>query len=193
MKDIRLGFAMCGSFCTHEKALAALAQLCKTYTVTPILSEAAASMDTRFGTAQALRQRVEDLTGQRPVVGIPEAEPIGPKALLDVLVIAPCTGNTLAKLAGGMTDGTVPMAAKAHLRNGRPVVVAMASNDGLSGSAASIAALLNRKGYYFVPFGQDDAQRKPCSLVADFQQIAPAVEAALEGRQLQPILLGSAT
>ena len=191
MKDIRLGFAMCGSFCTHEKALAALERLCGQYTVTPILSEAAAAMDTRFGTAQALKERLERMTGRRPVVGIPEAEPIGPKALLDVLVIAPCTGNTLAKLAAGMTDGTVPMAAKAHLRNGRPVVVAVASNDGLSGSAASLAALLNRKGYYFVPFGQDDAAKKPCSLVADFRRTEAAVEAALAGKQLQPLLLGS--
>ena len=118
-----------------------------------------------------------------------EAEPIGPKRLLDVLVIAPCTGNTLGKLAGGITDGAVTMAAKAHLRNDRPVVIALASNDGLSGSAANLGLLLNRKNYYFVPFGQDDPDRKPCSLIADFSRIGDTVEAALAGRQLQPILL----
>ena len=121
-----------------------------------------------------------------------EAEPIGPKALLDVLVIAPCTGNTLVKLAGGITDTSVTMAAKAHLRNGRPVVVAVASNDGLSGSAANLGTLLNRRGYYFVPFGQDDPERKPCSLMADFTRIGETVEEALAGRQLQPVLLRQA-
>ena len=158
-------------------------------TVIPILSESSCSTDTRFGTAQALAERVRELTGREPVTSVREAEPIGPKGLLDVLVIAPCTGNTAAKLAAGVTDGAVTMAAKAHLRNGRPVVLALASNDGLSGGAKNIGELLNRKQYFFVPFGQDDPEKKPCSLVADFSQIIPAVEAAMEGRQLQPILL----
>ena len=155
----------------------------------PIVSEVSSATDTRFGTAQDLLQRVRELTGRDIITSIREAEPIGPKALLDILVIAPCTGNTAAKLAAGITDSAVTMAAKAHLRNGRPVVIALASNDGLSGGARNIGELLNRKQYYFVPFGQDDPDKKPCSLMADFTQIAPTIEAALEGRQLQPVLL----
>ena len=190
MKHIRVGFAICGSFCTHSKALEALEQVVQAYdTVIPILSEISCATDTRFGTAQALMERVQALTNQEILSTVLDAEPIGPKALLDVLVIAPCTGNTAAKLAAGITDGAVTMAAKAHLRNGRPVVLALASNDGLSGGAKNIGELLNRKNYYFVPFGQDDAGKKPCSLVADFSQIVPTIEAALEGRQIQPILL----
>lgn len=190
MKETRVGFAFCGSFCTHSQVLEELEHLTNTYeTVIPILSEASASTDTRFGTAAQLRARVEELTGHSIIDTIKDAEPIGPKALLDVLVIAPCTGNTAAKLAAGITDSAVTMAAKAHLRNGRPVVLALASNDGLSGGAKNIGELLNRKNYYFVPFGQDNAEKKPCSLIADFSQIIPTVEAALEGRQLQPILL----
>ena len=134
-------------------------------------------------------ERVASLTGRGIISSIREAEPIGPKALLDVLVIAPCTGNTAAKLAAGITDGAVTMAAKAHLRNGRPVVLALASNDGLSGGAKNIGELLNRKNYFFVPFGQDDPVQKPCSLVADFTQIVPTIEAALRGEQIQPVLL----
>ena len=190
MKHTRVGFAICGSFCTHEKVLRELEHLTQVYdTVIPILSEASAATDTRFGTARDLADRVRALTGREILSSVREVEPIGPKALLDVLVIAPCTGNTAAKLAAGVTDGAVTMAAKAHLRNGRPVVLALASNDGLSGGAKNIGELLNRKNYFFVPFGQDDPVRKPCSLIADFTQIVPTVEAALEGRQLQPLLL----
>ena len=189
MKDIRVGFAMCGSFCTHKQVLSELEKLCGQYSeITPILSEACRSTDTRFGKAEDLRVAVERLTGHQAVDSIPTAEPIGPKALLDVLVIAPCTGNTLAKLAGGITDTAVTMAAKAHLRNGRPVVIAMATNDGLSAAARNIGELLVRKNYYFVPFGQDDPEKKPCSLMADFSRIGETLDAALEGRQLQPIL-----
>ena len=189
MKDIRVGFAMCGSFCTHQQVLSELEKLCGQYSeITPILSEACRSTDTRFGKAEDLRVAVERLTGHQAVDSIPTAEPIGPKALLDVLVIAPCTGNTLAKLAGGITDTAVTMAAKAHLRNGRPVVIAMATNDGLSAAARNIGELLVRKNYYFVPFGQDDPEKKPCSLMADFSRIGETIDAALEGRQLQPIL-----
>ena len=137
--------------------------------------------DTRFGRAEDFLAAVEAAAGRPAIRTVQEAEPIGPKALLDVLVIAPCTGNTLGKLAGGVTDTSVTMAAKAHLRNGRPVVVALASNDGLSGSAANLGTLLNRRGYYFVPFGQDDPARKPCSLMADFTRIGETVEAALAG------------
>ena len=191
MKDIRVGFALCGSFCTHRQVLSELEKLCGQYRqITPILSETCRRTDTRFGTAADLVAAVERLTGRAVIDSIPAAEPIGPKALLDVLVIAPCTGNTLARLAGGVTDTAVTMAAKAHLRNSRPVVIAMATNDGLSAAARNIGELLARKNYYFVPFGQDDPEKKPASLVADFAQVADAAQAALEGRQLQPLLLG---
>lgn len=183
-----LGFALCGSFCTHQKVLRELEQLCHTYDIVPIVSETAGSTDTRFGRAEDFLARLQELTGRRPIRTVAEAEPIGPKALLDALVIAPCTGNTAAKLAAGVTDTAVTMAAKAHLRNGRPVVLAIASNDGLSAGARNLGELLNRKNYYFVPFGQDDAEGKPCSLMADFTRIAPTVEAALQGRQIQPVL-----
>ncbi len=192
MNNIRLGFAFCGSFCTHQKVLQEMQKLCRRYAVVPILSETAAATDTRFGRAEDFLAAVEAAAGRPAIRTVQEAEPIGPKALLDVLVIAPCTGNTLGKLAGGVTDTSVTMAAKAHLRNGRPVVVALASNDGLSGSAANLGTLLNRRGYYFVPFGQDDPARKPCSLMADFTRIGETVEAALAGRQIQPVLLGQA-
>ena len=158
-------------------------------TVIPIVSQTAASTDTRFGTALQLMEQLRQLTGREPITTIEGAEPIGPKALLDVLVIAPATGNTVAKLACGITDTAVTMAAKAHLRNGRPVVIAMASNDGLSAGAKNIGELLVRKNYYFVPFGQDNAVGKPCSLVADFSKIPATIEEALQGRQIQPLLL----
>ena len=162
--------------------------LSEKYELIPILSENAARYDTRFGTAEHLIERVESLAGRRAVRTIVDAEPLGPSHAMDILVIAPCTGGTLAKLASGATDSVVPMAAKSHLRNGRPVVIALATNDGLSASAPNIAALLNRKHYYFVPFGQDNAAAKPTSLVADFAKIEEAAKAALEGRQLQPVL-----
>lgn len=191
MRKERVGFALCGSFCTHEAALKALERMTELYeTVIPIVSENAAFTDTRFGTSEALLERLEDLTGREILYDIPAAEPIGPQNLLDVLVIAPATGNTIAKLAAGITDTTVTMAAKAHLRNGGPVVLAIASNDGLAAGARNIGELLVRRHYYFVPFGQDAPKGKPCSLVADFQRLPETVEAALRGEQLQPILLG---
>lgn len=190
MRKERVGFAVCGSFCTHEQVLQALEKLTEEYeTVIPIVSENAAFTDTRFGTSDDLLERLEDLTGNEVLCDIPSVEPIGPRKLLDVLVIAPATGNTIAKLAAGITDTTVTMAAKAHLRNGGPVVIAMASNDGLAAGARNIGELLVRKNYYFVPFGQDNAQMKPGSLVADFNQISATVDAALRGEQLQPVLL----
>lgn len=192
MRKERVGFAMCGSFCTHAKVLEALKGLTEEYeTIIPIVSEITGSTDTRFGTSDALLKRLQELTGREPLMDIPSVEPIGPKGLLDVLVIAPATGNTLAKLAAGITDTTVTMAAKAHLRNGRPVVIAMASNDGLSAGAKNIGELLVRKNYYFVPFGQDSAILKPCSLMADFTLLPQTVDAALRGEQLQPVLLRS--
>ena len=190
MRKERIGFAMCGSFCTHAKVLESLKTLTQRYeTVIPIVSEIAAFTDTRFGTSDDLMESLEDLTGNEVLCDIPAVEPIGPKELLDVLVIAPATGNTIAKLAAGITDTAVTMAAKAHLRNGGPVVIAMASNDGLSAGAKNIGELLVRKNYYFVPFGQDDAMKKPCSLIADFDKIPETVEAALQGEQIQPVLL----
>ena len=189
MRKERVGFALCGSFCTHAQVLRELERLCGEYeTVLPIVSPVCTHTDTRFGTAEDFLAAVERLTGHSIIQTVRDAEPIGPKGLLDVLVIAPCTGNTLGKLAGGITDTAVTMAAKSHLRNQRPVVIAMASNDGLSGAAKNIGELLVRKGYYFVPFGQDDPDRKPCSLMADFTLIGETVRAALEGRQLQPLL-----
>ena len=190
MRKERVGFAVCGSFCTHAKVLEALGELVKEYeTVIPIASEMSAFTDTRFGSADDLLGRLEEVTGREVWYDIPSVEPIGPKKLLDVLVIAPATGNTVAKLAAGITDTAVTMAAKAHLRNGGPVVIALASNDGLSAGAKNIGELLVRKNYYFVPFGQDNAIQKPCSLVADFSKITETVDAALRGEQIQPLLL----
>lgn len=190
MRKERVGFAVCGSFCTHRAVLEALKKLTEIYeTVIPIASETSAFTDTRFGTSDDLLDRMEELTGNEVLCDIPSVEPIGPKKLLDVLVIAPATGNTIAKLAAGITDTAVTMAAKAHLRNARPVVLAVASNDGLSAGAKNIGELLVRKNYYFVPFGQDDAEGKPCSLIADFKKLPETVDAALQGEQIQPILL----
>ena len=190
MKTERVGFAFCGSFCTHEQVLRAYDQVTGQYeTVIPIVSEISQSSNTRFGKAENFITHIETAAGRQVIDSIEAAEPIGPKRLLDVLVIAPCTGNTLAKLAAGVTDSTVTMAAKAHLRNGRPVVLAIATNDGLSANAKNIGELLVRRGYYYVPYGQDDPQRKPCSLIADFSRIPQTIEAALLGEQIQPILL----
>ncbi len=191
MRKEVIGFALCGSFCTYEPALAALARLAREYeTVLPILSFTGGGTDSRFGSAADFRARLEAVC-RRPVIDtIAAAEPIGPKKLLDLLVIAPCTGNTLAKLAAGIADTPVTLACKAHLRNARPVVIAVSTNDGLAGNARSIGVLLDRKHFFFVPFGQDDPEKKPTSLVADFSRIPETVAAALEGRQLQPMLAG---
>ena len=190
MNDKTVGFALCGSFCTHARAVEALEQVRARFArVVPIVSETVAATDTRFGAAHDLMREVERICDHRVIATVKGAEPIGPQKLLDLLIICPCTGNTLGKLAAGVTDTSVTMAAKAHLRNNRPLVIAPSTNDGLSASAASIGALLNRKYIYFVPFGQDDPEKKPASLVADFSQVADAAQAALEGRQLQPILL----
>lgn len=184
-----LGFAMCGSFCTYSKVFPVMEALSREYDILPIFSGISASTDSRFGTAREHLETVKRLCGREAITTISQAEPIGPKKLLDVLLIAPCTGNTLAKLAHGIADTSVTMAAKSHLRNGRPVIIAVSTNDALSGAAANIGSLLNRKHCYFVPFGQDDPENKPTSMVADFEQIPQTLKAALEGRQLQPILL----
>ena len=186
---MKIGFAFCGSFCNYPELLKIYEQITREHEVIPILSENAAKYDTRFGRADDFLSRVESLAGRKAVRNLVEAEPLGPQGAMDVLVIAPCTGNTLAKLAHGITDGPVTMAAKGHLRNGKPVVLAIATNDALSASAPNIASLLNRKNYYFVPFGQDNAEAKPTSLIADFSKIISTAELALAGRQLQPILL----
>ena len=186
---MKIGFAMCGSFCTFAQVFPVMEQLAKEHEVIPIFSPVSYTTDSRFGTAQAHIRRAVDICGTDPLYTIAQVEPIGPKKLLDALVIAPCTGNTLAKLAHSIADTSVTMAAKSHLRNGRPVVVAVSTNDGLAGAAENIGRLLARKHYYFVPFGQDDAKNKPTSLVADFSMIPLTLEAALEGRQMMPILL----
>lgn len=189
MIDQTVGFAVCGSFCTHAKAMEALEQVKDRFsTVIPIVSECTAATDTRFGPAHELMREMERICDRRVISSIREAEPIGPKKLLDLLIIAPCTGNTLGKLACGITDTAVTMAAKAHLRNQRPLLIAPSTNDGLTASAPNLGALLSRKYIYFVPFGQDDPVKKPTSLVADFSLVADAAQAALEGRQLQPLL-----
>lgn len=189
MIDQTVGFAVCGSFCTHAKSMEALEQVKARFsTVIPIVSECTAATDTRFGPAHELMREMERICDRRVISSIREAEPIGPKKLLDLLIIAPCTGNTLGKLACGITDTAVTMAAKAHLRNQRPLLIAPSTNDGLTASAPNLGALLSRKYIYFVPFGQDDPVKKPTSLVADFSLVADAAQAALEGRQLQPLL-----
>ena len=187
---MNIGFAICGSFCTFSQVFPVMETLAKTHTLIPIISPATFSVDSRFGTAQAHFEKVQSICGAVPLHTIPEVEPIGPKKLLDALIIAPCTGNTLAKLSHGIADTAVTMAAKSHLRNGRPVIVAVSTNDALAGAAENIGRLLARKHYYFVPFGQDDAQNKPASMVADFTQIPQTLALALEGKQLQPLLLG---
>lgn len=184
-----IGFAMCGSFCTYAEVFPVMEQLSREYTLIPIFSPAAYTVDSRFGSAQQHIRRAADICGKDPLCTISQVEPIGPKKLLDALIIAPCTGNTLAKLAHGIADTSVTMAAKSHLRNGRPVLLAISTNDALAGAAENIGRLLVRKHYYFVPFGQDDAQGKPTSMIADFTRIPDALKAALEGRQLQPLLL----
>ena len=191
LEQLRVGFAFCGSFCTMDRALAALEDAAGRYgQLVPIVSRQVADTDTRFGAAHDFMREMERICGRRVIASVEQAEPIGPQKLLDVLVVCPCTGSTLARLAHGIADGPVTMAAKAHLRNGRPVVLAIASNDALGAGAANIAALLARKHVYFVPFGQDDCRGKPTSLVADYALIPPTVEAALVGEQLQPLLLG---
>ncbi len=189
METIRLGFAMCGSFCTYETVLRELAALRQTFPeIVPIMSETSCSTNSRFGTSEAFVHRVEELCGRPILKSIPEVEPIGPKKLLDALLIMPCTGNTIAKLANGIADSAVTLAAKAHLRNERPVVLVVSTNDGLAGNAKNIGELLNRRHYYFVPFRQDDPDGKPRSLVADMSLAGETVWATLAGWQIQPIL-----
>ncbi len=192
LDETRVGCAMTGSFCTFRQVFEAWKALKRMGArLVPIMSFNAAATDTRFYSASEALAEFGAIAGQRVLRTLAEVEPIGPKKLLDALVIAPCTGNTLAKLAHGIADTPVTLAAKSHLRNGRPVIVAVSTNDGLGANAANIGALLARRHYYFVPFRQDDALGKPNSLVADFERLPDAVALALEGRQPQPLLLES--
>lgn len=189
LEGIKIGVAMCGSFCTFSKAFEQMIKLkAAGAELTPIMSYHAATLDTRFGTAEENIMTAENICGRGVINTIPLAEPVGPKKMFDLLIVCPCTGNTMAKLAAGITDTPVTMAVKSHLRNGRPVLIAAATNDALSASAKNIGALLNIKNIYFVPFKQDDFVKKPRSAVADFSVIPEAAKAALNGRQLQPIL-----
>ena len=182
-----VGFAMCGSFCTLSKAVEQMEGLREQYNLLPIMSRNTYETDTRFGKAQDFIDKAESICGRKVLHTIPEAEPIGPKGLVDVMAVCPCTGNTLSKLALGITDTPVTMAVKAAFRIGPPVVLCLASNDALGASGQNAARLLNTKNIYFVPMKQDDPEKKPFSLVADFSLLKETIHAALEGRQLQPV------
>lgn len=185
-----IGFAMTGSFCTFSKVIAEMENLAKTGAkIVPIMSQTAYSTDTRFGKSAEINKRIEEICQNKILTTVFETEPIGPKGYLDLLLIAPTTGNSLAKLASGIADTAVTMAAKAHLRNAKPVVIAPSTNDGLANAAKNIGLLLNNKNIYFVPFGQDDFKNKPTSLVADMTKIIPTICSALDGIQLQPLLI----
>lgn len=184
-----IGFALCGSFCTIERALIEMERLSLSYPVQAICSETVFLTDTRFSTAAAVIKRAQEITGRPVIHSIVGAEPLGPASPLESLVICPCTGNTLAKMASGITDTAVTMAAKAHLRSNRPLVIALASNDALSANLKNIGTLLTRKNIYFVPMRQDDPIAKPHSLVAEFSLLSPTLTAALSARQYQKIFL----
>ena len=189
MKKTSIGFAMTGSFCTFERVLKQMEALVRRgYEVVPVLSFNAGMLDTRFMTAEHLRARIVEITGNEPIDTLAGAEPIGPKKMTDVFLIAPATGNSLAKLAGGIYDTPALLGAKSHLRNDRPLVLAVSTNDGLGAAAQNIGRLLNVRNIYLVPFGQDDPVKKPRSLVADFSQIPRTIAAALSGVQMQPML-----
>ena len=190
MHPLNVGFALTGSFCTFRRVLPEMQKLVDAgHNVTPIMSYNAYSLDTRFGKAETFRNEIESITGNRIVATLTDAEPIGPKKSLDILLIEPCTGNTLAKLAAGIADTPVTMAAKSHLRNLRPLLIAISSNDALAGAAKNIAMLQNYKNVFFVPYRQDAPEEKPNSIVADFSRTEDAILHALQGRQIQPLLL----
>lgn len=190
LEGIKVGFALTGSFCTLEKILPEMEKMVSEGAeVYPIVSEAVDRLDTKFGRAEDWKSRIRAITGKSIIASIVDAEPIGPKSYLDILVIAPCTGNTLAKIANGITDTPVTMACKAHLRNCKPVVVSISTNDGLGANAKNLGLILNTKNMYLVPFGQDNPTGKPNSLVANTELLVPVVVQALKGRQIQPVLL----
>lgn len=180
---------MTGSYCTYKKTFEAIRQLKNTgANLIPIFSFNAASTDSRFGTHDDFLQLARDLTGKEPILTIPDAEPIGPKSMLDILVIAPCTGNTLSKLANGISDTPVLMAAKSHLRNNKPLVISLSTNDALGMNLKNIGILLNTKNIYFVPFGQDNYRTKPNSMIAHVELLSDTIELAFEYKQLQPVI-----
>ncbi len=190
LSGLRIGFGITGSFCTISRILPVIEGLVANGAdVLPVLSKNAAETDTRFGKADDLKRMLEGITGKKPMCAITEVEPIGPKGLIDILVVAPCTGNSIAKIAGGISDTPVTLAVKSHLRNNRPVVIAVSTNDGLSGNIKNIGTLLTRKNIYIVPFGQDDSAKKENSLLSDFDLIGPAIISAMNGSQLQPLLI----
>ena len=183
----KIGYALCGSFCTIGRSLDVAGRLAESYSLVPIVSENVKTTDTRFGSAASVCERLRSVCGRDIISTVAAAEPLGPFEPLDALVIAPCTGNTAAKLANGITDTAVTMAAKAHLRQGRPLLIALTSNDAMSANLKNVAALLNRKSVYFVPMVQDDPAKKPSSLVACFDLIPEALENALAGKQIYPL------
>lgn len=186
----KIGFIMTGSFCTFKKTIPQIKKIIEAGgEVLPIMSDHSYEMDTKFGKAVEFRKEIEEITGKKIIHTIQEAEPIGPKGLTDAMIIAPCSGNTLGKLAQAIVDNAALMAAKSHLRNENPLIIGISTNDGLSASAQNIGALLNRKHYYFIPFRQDNPITKPRSLVFDPEYLVPTLEKALEGEQIQPILL----
>lgn len=190
MDKIRLGYALCGSFCTFSKALEQIETLNKSgYDIYPVFSEFAYKTDTRFFKASEFVETVEKICGKKSISTIFDAEPIGPKKLFDIMIVAPCTGNTLSKIALGITDTSVTMASKAHLRNERPLVIGVSSNDALSATGKNIGILLNRRNIYMVPFGQDDSKNKHRSMVCDFTKIPDTIEFALNNKQIQPLLI----
>ena len=190
MAALRIGFALTGSFCTFARVIQEVQKLTDAgHEVTPILSFAARDTDTRFGKAEDFSRQLEEITGRTPITTLTEAEPIGPKGLFDVLVVAPCTGSTLGRLANGISETPVTLAVKSHLRRNRPVVLAASTNDALGASLRNIAYLKNAKNIYFVPLSQDDPVSKPNSLVADFTRIDDTITAALAGTQIQPLFL----
>lgn len=191
MNKPTLGFALCGSFCTFKTVINVMNELSESeFNIVPIMSFNAYSIDTRFGKASEHIKRIEEITGKKIINTIKDAEPIGPQKTLDALLIEPCTGNTLAKLANGIADTPVTLAAKAHLRNERPLIIAVSTNDALSVAAANIGKLMNQRNVYFVPLRQDDPTEKPRSIVADFSKTAETVSFALNNEQIQPIIFG---
>ncbi len=186
---MNIGFAVCGSFCTFNQVFPIIELLTRDYEITPIISYSVSATDTRFGKAEDHIRQLTEICGKTPLCRIDQVEPIGPKKLFDALIIAPCTGNTLAKISNSISDSPVTMAAKSHLRNDRPILLAISSNDALSGSAENIGRLLVRKNIFFTPFGQDDPFEKPHSMISDFTLIPQALEQSLSGKQMQPILL----
>jgi dipicolinate synthase subunit B len=190
IEGLKIGFALTSSYCNFSNVFPIIEDLAnKGADIYPIISNAVDAYDTRFGTAEEWKNKLKDITGKELIKSIVDAEPVGPKLKLDVLVVAPCTGNTTAKIANAITDTSVTMACKAHLRNQRPLVLAIATNDGLGANAKNIGLLLNTKNIFFVPFSQDDAENKPNSLIAKFDKIEETIEAAIIGKQLQPILI----